>query len=331
MTDGVVPTRESLLAWNLHAADSPLYQRLIEVTANAPELIEIIGQIRNLPQPNVYLAAIHYLLMEDPSAPLGRFYPSLVDDPLPPDDVGDPFRGFVLAHQDRIVEIANSRFTQTNECRRCTALLPAVMASPSEAFHLVEIGASAGLNLAVDRYKYRYDGMSWGPDSPLELSASVRGEMPKLRPIEVMRRVGIDLKTVDPGQDDDRRWLQALVWPEHGERRQRLDLALDLIGSVDIKQVEGSVLDVLGDVLNALPAGDPIVVMNSFVLNQLSVWERAEVAQIIDQARRRNPVFRVSLEFLGTDGQGARLEVGEALELTEIGRAHAHGEWVDLH
>ncbi len=322
---------EYLTAWARHTHRSPLYAHLIDLTIHRPELMRVIERIHNRPPPNVYLAAIHFLLMEGRSSDLALYYRSLVDDPLAFEDVDHAFVEFVVANEEAIVELANSRYTQTNECRRCVALLPGVMTSPFERFHLVEIGASAGLNLALDRYRYDFGGLEWGPDSPVHLTAGVPGDQPRLRPIEIGRRVGIDINVIDRNDRDDRLWLDALIWPEHEERRERLRRALELTSDMDLDLIEGSVLDRLEQVLTDLPGREPVVVMNSFVLIQLDPDQRREVEHIVAAARNSRPIYRVSLEFIDKDDDWARLEVGNESELAELGQAHPHGEWVDLH
>lgn len=321
---------EYLLAWARHTHRSPLYSRLVHLTADRPDLLRVIQRIHNRPPPNVFLAAIHYLLMGDPGAPLARFYPSLHDDPGPVDQVDSDFVDFVLANEDQIVDLANTRYTQTNECRRCTALLPGVMTSPFDTFHLIEIGASAGLNLALDRYRYDFGGLVWGPGGGVLLTADTPGDPPRLRPIELRRRIGIDLDVVDRSDPDDLRWLDALIWPEHEDRRRCLHEALESTGDVEIEMVEGSVIDELAGALERLPGGEPVVVMNSFVLNQLDEEQRAQVSGIVAAAQRGRPVYRVSLEFIDKDDDWARLEVGSKSVLGDLGRAHPHGEWVNL-
>ena len=94
----------------------------------------------------------------------------------------EPFRRFVLEHEDEIAAIGATRYTQTNESRRTVALLPGVWAGPLDRFHLIDVGASAGLNLALDRYRYRWGSVEWG-DSPLLQEAESRGADPVPRPI----------------------------------------------------------------------------------------------------------------------------------------------------
>lgn len=325
------PVSEAYLrAWSRHTHRSPLYEHLIEVTLGNPALMSVIQRITKRPPPNVYLAAIHYLLMDGRSPRLSRYYRSIVEDPLPVSDVDEDFTDFVLEHQDDIVELANRRYTQTNECRRCVALLPGVMTSPYDEFHLVEIGTSAGINLALDHFEYEFEGAHWGPDSAVLLSAEVRGDPPRLRPFDIGKRVGIDLNLIDRNDAADRQWLEALIWPEHEERRERLRRALDLTSEMEFELVEGSVLDELAAVLGDLPPGEPAVVMNSFVLNQLDSHQREQVEEIAEEARKARPIYRVSFEFIDKDDDWARLRVGSGRELVDLGTAHPHGEWIDL-
>lgn len=321
---------EYLRAWKKHTHRSPLYAHLIDLTISRPQLMQVIQRIDNRPPPNVYLAAIHFLLLEGQPSPLAGYYRSLVADPMPVEDIDEVFVEFVVANEEAIVALANSRYTQTNECRRCVALLPGVMTSRFARFHLVEIGASAGLNLALDRYRYDFDGLEWGPDSPVRLAAGVPGDQPHLRPIEIGRRVGIDINVIDRNEGGDRMWLDALIWPEHDERRERLRRALQVTSDLDLDLVEGSVLDRLEQVLAYLPGSESAVVMNSFVLMQLDPDQRGEVEQIVEAARSNRPIYRVSLELVHMEDDWARLMVGDEVELADLGRAHPHGEWVDL-
>jgi hypothetical protein len=322
--------REYLLSWLEIARYSPLYCELIGGVVDSPELLSVIRRNHSQPPPNVFLGAIHYLLMKGADSPLRGFYPSIVDDPQPIAGVAEPFREFVLAHEDQIVDVANSRLTQTNESRRCVALLPAVMAAQLGHFHLIDLGTSAGLNLAMDRYRYDWDGLKWGPESPVDLATEVRGDPPQLHNIDILSRTGLDLNVLRPENPDDRLWLDALIWPEQHERRHRLRAAMAVATTAEMELIEGDVLDLLAGVLRGLPGDEPAVIVNSFVLNQFEAAQRESLVDLIDEGRAKRRIFRVSLEILQIGDPLPRLEIGEEPILAQLGTAHHHGEWIDL-
>lgn len=316
--------------WGKHTHGSPLYARLVEVVADDPELLRVMNRIQHRPPPNLLFAAVQYLLMEDTGAPLSRYYLSIVGEPLPPADVGPVFHDFVLEHEDDIVDLGNTRYTQTNECRRCVALLPLTMMAPFDRFHLVDIGTSAGLNLGLDRYRYRYDRTQWGPESQLELTAESRGAPLQLHDIEVLSRTGLDLNPLDRNDPDSRRWLEALIWPERQDRRLRLRQALEVVSGIPMTMLAGDALDTLPGCLAGLPAGEPVVVMNSFALNQFSPRGRQRVEEICDRERARRPVHRVMMEVVEDSDDWSRLIVDDGSGPKTVGQAHPHGEWVEI-
>jgi hypothetical protein len=317
--------------WGKHTHGSPLYAELTEVVAEDPELLRVMNRIQHLPPPNLMFGAVQYLLMNGEDGDLARHYPSIVEDPIPPTGAGPKFRSFVLAHEDEIVEMGNTRYTQTNECRRCIALLPMVMMAGFRAFHLIDVGASAGLNLGLDRYGYRYNDKEQLPGRPV-LEAESKGVGPTFADIEVLSRTGLDLNPLHPADESARRWLEALIWPEHLERRARLRSALEMVSTLDIEMISGNALETLPGALERLPAGEPAVVMSSFTLNQFDAAERECLESIVSRARIARPVHRVSMgEALDKADDWARLVVDDGSGVTVVGQAHPHGEWIEIY
>jgi hypothetical protein len=323
-------TPEGVRDWGKHAHGSPLYAHLVEVIAADSEMMRVLNRITHLPQLNLLLGGVHHLLMGGADPRLAAWYASLVEDPLPVDQIDPVFRLFVLEHEEEIVELGSSRYTQTNECRRCIALLPGVMTAPFERFHLIEIGCSAGLNLALDRYHYRVGGLEWGPESTVLLEGGSRGAEIAFHEIEVLSRIGLDLNPILPGDTDSRQWLDALIWPEQSERRARLRHALELVSNLEVAMIAGDALDTLAPVMDRLPEGEPVMVMNAFALRQLTPEGRDRVEQICDIARSSRPVYRVSMEILDKADDWARVSVGSEGTPVQIGQAHPHGEWVEI-
>jgi hypothetical protein len=321
---------EGVRAWGRHAHGSPLYAHLVDVIAGDEELMRILHRIEYMPQVNLILGSVHFMLLRGADGQLAAWYASLVEDPLPVNEVDPVFRAFLREHEEEVVQLANTHYTQTNECRRCIALLPAVMGSPHARFHLIEIGTSAGLNLALDRYRYDFGNLQWGPDSTVVLEGEWRGRRFPLREIEVLSRIGLDLNPILPEDVEAQQWLDALIWPEQKERRARLRDAMTLVSSLTVELVEGDALETLPAVMDRLPSGDPAVVMNAFTFGQLTPEGRDRVEEICDTERAKRPVFRVSLELLANANEWARLSTSNHGPLVQIGQAHPHGEWVEF-
>jgi hypothetical protein len=215
--------------------DSPLYAELCYGVSADRELLEVARQTPpEQPPPNMLLAAVQYLLLRGSEHPLRAHYPAVCGEARPLATAFPLFRDFVLSHRQEVVELVTTRRTQTNVVRRCTVLLPAfgsIARSSARPLALLDLGASAGLNLNFDRYRYGYGSggrevLRWGdPDSPVPLSADVRGAEPVPDPpetIPVAWRRGVDLDPIDLTDEAALLWLRALIWPEHQERHARL-------------------------------------------------------------------------------------------------------------
>src|SRR5947208_1364179 len=82
------------------------------------------------------------------------------------------------------------------------------------------VGASAGLNLRWDRFRYEARGLTWGPaDSPVRL-CSYNSDVPLPFDVDarVVDRAGCDAAPVDPTTEDGRLTLLSYVWPDQPHR-----------------------------------------------------------------------------------------------------------------
>lgn len=320
---------EDLRAWIRFGSRSPVYERLVEVIAEDPDLLAVLNRIEHLPQPNLLFAGVQYLLLQDPTVPLASHYPNLARSREPEGKLDDVFREFVFDHEEKLIEIGRTRYTQTNECRRCSVLVPLIWLIPVTRFHLVDVGASAGLNLHLDRYQYSWGDVGWGR-STVKLETANRGAPIVPREMVVMSRIGLDLNPVDPADSAERMWLEALIWPEHNERRRRLRAALELAGHHRVDLVVGDAVETISPVLAGLPSGEPIVVMHSFTLNQLDSNRRETFRQLLQDHRSKSSVYQVGFEAIGRNDGAAGLTFDDGSGSREVGLAHPHGEWVDL-
>jgi hypothetical protein len=236
---------------------SPAYESLAESVAGDAALV---GFLASLPpgkrQPNLLFAAARYLL----GAPADlRQLRDLVSRS------GTELTGTIL-----------SRRTQTNEPARCATLLPALAQLP-QPLALIEVGASAGLTLLVDKYSYDYAGHRLAgrdPEAPT-LRCEPRGPVPLPAELpEVAWRAGLDLNPLDVNDPDDVRWLSCLVWPGEGDREERLAAAVEAARRDPPAVHRGDLLTDLPALAAQAPAGAGLVVYHTSVLTYVAPGER---------------------------------------------------------
>ncbi len=236
---------------------SPTYERLATAIADLPDLLALIDELPPARrQPNLLLAAVRFL---------GG----------PVDDVA-AFREWTRVHWARVRATMLERRTQTNEPGRCSVLLP-VLARLPQPLALIEVGASAGLCLYPDRYRYRYDGgTALGPsDSAVVLECDTTGAVPLPATLpEVVWRAGVDLNPLDVADPQDARWLECLVWPEQHQRLARLRDALRIARVEPPTLVRGDLNGTIRDLVAAAPGEATPVVLHSAVLAYLPPEER---------------------------------------------------------
>jgi hypothetical protein len=93
------------------------------------------------------------------------------------------------------------------------------------------MGASAGLNLLLDRYHFQGRDWSFGPvDSPVQLIGAIEGSV-RPEAFEIVVRGGCDLRPVDAGTAAGRLLLMSFVWPFDLDRHVRLASALAVVAS----------------------------------------------------------------------------------------------------
>jgi tRNA threonylcarbamoyl adenosine modification protein (Sua5/YciO/YrdC/YwlC family) len=266
------------------AGSSPLYQAVTAGVAERPQVLELLldaqpGQRR----PNLLLAVAHALLLEGVDHPLRRWYPDLGGALPPSPAAADAFADLVLAQPDRVRSLVATRRTQTNEVLRSASLALALARVPGPVA-LIDAGCSAGLNLALDRYRYEFGVGALGPpDASLTLHCELRGPGAAVPPglPRVVWRAGLDAAPLDPADPETARWLQALVWPEHLERRERLVAALRVAAQHPVSLRRGDVLRDLSALAGEAPPQTTLVVQHSAVSAYLPPPDRERFSTLI--------------------------------------------------
>ena len=239
---------------------SPAYESLALAVSRDRDLIDRLDTLPTAKrQPNLLFA-------------VGRFLGGPVTDPV-------AFLGFVKSHWPAVAAEMRVRATQTNEIGRSAVLLP-VLAGLPQPLALLEVGASAGLNLFPDRYTYRYGNHVLGHGEPV-LDCTLTGHAPPPFRPEVVWRAGLDLNPLDVTDPADVAWLDALIWPEHAHRRDRLRSAAELAAADPPRLRRGDLVDDLPALAAEAPAGATLVVFHTSVLYQVPPPRRAAFIQLV--------------------------------------------------
>lgn len=282
----------------------PLYGRISLAAAEDPEVRDLLlGAPREQRLPVLLFAVVHHLLLNGADHRLARWYPTLGGRS---DTDGEPyadFRDFVLGRRTEVTELLATRSTQTNEIGRCSVLRPAWAVVAEEVrtpLGLIELGASAGLNLLLDRWAYAYapDGPRYGdPTRDVLVEAESQGSaLPSLGPADLGSRVGIDLHPVLVDDDEAVGWLLACVWPEQLARFHRLQAAIEVARTDPPRVIAGDIIEILPSVAAAVPEDQHLAVQNSWVLNYLPTQSRQWLLSLLSEIGSVRDLSWVSVE-----------------------------------
>ncbi|MBX7245566.1 MAG: DUF2332 domain-containing protein [Candidatus Sumerlaeaceae bacterium] len=325
---------------------SPLYRFLSQGAARDRDVLKIAACApKGQPMPPLFLGAVHYLLTANPDHPLSAYYPDLTPNPKPAEESWPHFRDFCLKNQAPIRKLMETRLVQTNEVRRCAVLVPGFAlisaAEQGRPLSLVEVGASMGLNLLWDKYRFEYKSDTGetvaavgASDSRPVIACTVRGAKPIPKPEvnpSISSRLGVDLNILDASSEEDRRWLLALIWPEHHERRKMIEDAFAVASAGPLKVVKRDMLDVIPEVVSSASARDVICIFHSFTFNQIPGSVRNQFESMLADLSKTRRLYRMALESV-MDKPTLRIERYEAgsKQTWDIAETEVHAHWIKL-
>jgi len=227
---------------------------------------------------------------------------------------------------------------QTNEVARSNALLGGCLFIAGRTglpLKLFEIGSSAGLNLAFDRYRYDLGIGRWGAaDAPVRIASRWEGDAPSLTiPLTIAARAGCDVKPIDPQSPSDRDRLLSYVWPDQVERLARIEAALALAAQSELRVERAEAADWLEKRLAVDGAtGRTRVVFHSAVWHYLSAATKERLKTAIRNAGAAatadQPIAWLSVEPDRIDGSAAiRATIWPKGTTHHLGRSDHHGRW----
>lgn len=291
------------------AETDPLVQWLVEV-----------GQGRQTLDVTLLLAAgLHRdVLAGDPGvSPLAEYFASAGGQR--PVDAGfeAALREAINGRKDTLAAFIQTANVQTNETARGLCWLLPLYAMNWPEVCLVDLGASAGLNLAANKRAYRLVAedsgetlLDIGQASPVQFVSRCRGEIEPLARYEdrnlpeITGRLGCDMLPFALDSITAEQTLMSYVWGDQINRLKRLEEGIAAFreiqaGDAPVKLHQVHLPEGLGDFLrSAVPKDEsPVVVYNTFMTTYLSDKGASFRATIGEwAAARRQPVLWLQWE-----------------------------------
>lgn len=306
--------------------------------------------------PLLLLAGLHRDVLSGVAevAALARYYPTVGGTRSPDDgDLALTLRQAILARQGPLADFLRTATVQTNETARGLCWLLPVVSTGWPAIHLVDLGASAGLNLVADHRHYRLVEAETGRGL-LELGSGAPGQFlvasqgtlplpPRQRTLPaLLSRIGCDCAPLHLATNQDQQSLAAFVWGDQPGRLAQLRQGIAAFHRVNSSSVPVQLYP--ADLPDALPrfladqvsfGGEaPIVIFNTYLTTYLQDKGASLRPQLVAWAGgQERPVLWLQWETLW---QGLRPPgfgwVGWTADLWQGGRHHHfHLAWAHPH
>lgn len=230
---------------------------------------------------------LHHSALTGAAPELAAAYPAA--DPAWSMDRVWPLARAWLAATEREARSFLTRAPQTNEARRSIALLPGFLELAHRfpgPMHLLELGASAGLNQSWDRFAYRTESWSLPGSSDVVIDTAWDGRPPAhldARPI-VASRAACDSSPIDVSDPASVRRLECYVWADQPERLARLDAAIALAAETGVTVDRADAADWLRAKLATRPTTGLTVVFHSVFLQYPPAEVRRELMALLERS-----------------------------------------------
>ena len=343
--DQVIAAFDFQIAW-CRKGDAPFTAGILELCRDniarsgglAPLVVPWSGNLKADALSLRVAGALHFLVRTGCAPNLAPFYPPHGNASFDRAAVAREIEAAVATNLE-LVRDTISRPPQTNEVGRSAMLMPGyaeVARRTGLPLRILELGASAGLNLMWDRYAYRYGERFVGnANAPLTIIAGWRGPWSGVDALpHVAERRGCDRSPIDLLRPNAAERLISYVWPEQAERLARLEaaIALALVEKPKVDADDAALW--LEKQLGAPAPRVATVVAHTIVWQYFSKETAARAKAVLNAAGERAtsdaPLAWLSLEQYAPDqAPELRLTLWPGGERETLARAHPHGAWIE--
>lgn len=241
-------------------------------------------------------------------------------------------------HGSRILRFIENP-PQTNEVARSAALAAGfhtIAGLTSSPLALLEIGASAGLNLYWNSFGFDLGGVAIRKTTARPLIAPVwKGPPPPATRVRVEERAACDRAPIDIRSPADVLRLRAYVWPDQTDRLARLDQALAVAQTSPVPVDRADAADWAEIQLARRRKSVATVLYHSIVWQYLPQNTQQRLRRLIAHAGERAhadaPFIWLRMEPETQQAAALRLTAwpyGETLFLADV---DYHGRWIRWH
>lgn len=281
-------------------------------------------------------AGLHYLVREGQAPALAPLYP-----PAPMPDEEALWAAVAATLDEKALAPWLDFAPQTNEVGRSAVLMSGLLVVAARfglPVRLYELGASAGLNLLLDRYAYDLGGLETGDRaSAVVLQPEWEGPPPPDAAVRIIGRAGADLNPARIPEQSTR--LPAYIWPDQPHRLALLEAALATAAAGPPQVDKADAADWIET--NLAPASEPDVarvVMHSVAFQYFGPAVQARVTRHIERAgsaaNKDAPLAWLRFELEpGTGRHALRLRTWPGEEAL-LAWSHPHGSkiaWLSDH
>jgi hypothetical protein len=284
-------------------------------------------------------AALHALVLSKAAPDLAALYPAS-DQTADVSAVWRAALSAIVAHGSILNDFLQSP-PQTNEVGRSAVLLGGFLeiarATNGRPMHMLEIGASAGLNQVWDRYRYDLDSrVRWGdPHASVVVTGAWHGPPPPLDAhVAVAGRAASDTEPVDLDDPDARLRLRAYVWADQPSRMALLDDAITLVRRMQLRVERAEAAGWVAHRLRERTKGRTTVLFHSIAWEYFSEETKSRISAAMDEAGQGadadSPLAWLRLEPPADSGPGSgqpelRLTLWPEGHDQRLAQAHTHG------
>jgi hypothetical protein len=280
--------------------------------------------------------ALNWLARQGLTPELSAQYPPQAPQPIA--DLSASILKAISCHDDKLTAFLDSA-PQTNEIGRSAIILTGALEITRQTnlpLATYEIGASAGLNLIFDQYRYTLGGTTWGlPDASIHLAPEWQGSELPTANLQLASRSACDLNPLDIENATDRERMLAYIWPDQTHRLIRTEKAFALAASQPWRVEKADAADWVEQHFQTAEPGTVKTLVHTVVWQYLPFETRTRIEQQMtltgQQATPDAPIAWLRLEPDGNSPGGAIiLTLWPGGKPRTIGRADFHGRWINL-